>query len=347
MTDDKKPFRQRIADGLASAKKKLVQAAEAVAQFDLFGKYKADGKDIDLPIDITTETVWATYEQMATVFGVGPQAIVKHVQNVYDAGELDRQATSSKMELVRMEGGRTVRRTVDHFNLDMILAVGYRVSGPKANEFRKWASQILKNYLVDGYALNGKRLNNDPAALLRLAQEVRAIRTSEKNLYPQVRETFVLCSLDYDKDSPVARQFFAQSQDRFHFAASEQTAAQIVHARCDSSKPNLGMTTVGNRAPTFEDARIAKNYLAADELRAMEILGEQWLLYAEGMAQRGKTVSMTRLLNKLDELIAVNEYPTFPGYGGNVTRPIADAHVRRELAIYRGLPRPSAERGAP
>lgn len=344
MTDDKKPFRQRLADGIASAKRKVAKAVEAVTQFDLFGKYKTAGTDIDFPIDITQETVWATYEQMAAVFDVQSPAIMKHVANIYESGELERSATASKMEVVRIEGGRPVKRLVEHFNLDMILAVGYRVSGPKANEFRKWASQILKNYLVDGYALNGRRLNNDPAALLRLAQEVRAIRTSEKNLYEQVKETFVLCSLDYDKDDPIARQFFAQSQDRFHFAASEQTAAQIVHARCDGTKPNLGMKSGSNRSPTFEEAKVAKNYLEADELRAMEILGEQWLLYAESMAQRGKTVSMTRLLSKLDELIAVNEYPTFPGYSSGITRAVADAHVRSQLAIYRaGLPPPSSQ----
>lgn len=341
MTDEKKPFRQRIADGIAAAKKKVKEVV-AAAQFDLFGKYKADGKDIDLPIDVTQETIWATQEQMAQLFGVDQSVIARHIKNIFENKEIEETtATHAKIALVRSEGGRSVKREISHYSLDVIFTVGYRVSGSRAAEFRAWANNILKNYLVDGYALNGARLNNDPSALLRLAQEVRAIRTSEKNLYQQVKETFVICSLDYDKDDPVARQFFAQSQDRFHFAASEQTAAQIVHARCDGTKPNLGMKSGSNRSPTFEEAKVAKNYLEADELRAMEILGEQWLLYAEGMAQRGKTVSMARLLNKLDELIAVNEYPNFPGYGSGVNRAVADAHVRAQLAIYRaGLPSP-------
>lgn len=336
---DKKPLGRRIVDKARS----LTAKVSNYIQYDLFGKYRADGQDIDFPIDITQETVWATYEQMASVFGVGPQAIVKHVQNIYEAGELEREATSSKMELVRLEGGRTVKRLVEHFNLDMILAVGYRVSGPRANEFRKWASQILKNYIVEGYALNGKRLAGDPAALRRLSDEVRALRTSEKAMYEQARDMFVMCSVDYDGNSPEARQFFITSQNMFHYAASEQTAAQIVMSRCDGTKTNMGMTTTSNRAPSFADARIAKNYLAADELRSMEILGEQFLLYAESMAHRGKQVSMARLLAKLKELIAMHEYPTFPGYAGQASRDQADAHVRRQIDIYRrALPKRAA-----
>lgn len=276
---DKKPLGQRILDKARSFKTTVTD----FVQYDLFGKFKVGTTEIAFPVDVTGDTVWATYEQMATLFGVQSPAVIKQVNALYAAGELDREATASKMEVVQNEGGRQVRRIIEHFNLDVILAVGYKISGPRAAEFRKWASQILKNYIVEGYALNGKRLAGDPAALFKLAQEVRSLRQSEKSRYEQVREAFKLCALDYDKDASEARTFYAQCQDMFHYAVSEATAAQIVYRRCDASKPNLGMLSLGNKAPTFQDARVAKFYLTGEELRAMEILGEQWLLYGDGI----------------------------------------------------------------
>lgn len=334
MSETKKPLGQRIIDKARTLTAKITD----FVQYDLFGKFKVGTTEIAFPIDVERDTVWATYEQMAALFGVDRTVIVKHVKTVLAEGGVEAAATCAKIAQVRTEGARTVTRDVDHFNLDMILAVGFKVGGPRAIEFRKWAAGILKNYLVEGYALNGRRLANDPAALFKLAQEVRALRQSEKSRYEQVREAFKLCALDYDKDSPEARTFYAQCQDMFHYAVSEATAAQIVYHRCDASKPNLGMLSLGNKAPTFADARIAKYYLTGEELRAMEILGEQWLLYAEGMAQRQKQVSMARLLAKLQEIIAVNEYSTFPGYDGKITRPMADAHVKAQLAQFKALP---------
>ncbi|PTM53594.1 RhuM family protein [Phreatobacter oligotrophus] len=336
MTDVKKPS---LKERVKSAMKGAISAVANTLQLDFFAKFKGeDQREIDFPIDITGETVWATQQQMAALFDVGIPAISKHISNVYGEGELERAATLSKLEIVQSEGGRSVTRSVDHYNLDMILAVGYRVSSKKATEFRKWASQVLKGYIKDGYALNGRRLSSDPAALLRLAQEVRALRTSEKAIYEQVREAFKMSAADYDGSSEEARLFFARSQDAFHYAASENTAAQIVLARCDAAKPNMGMTTAGNVMPTFADAKVAKNYLTSEELRTMQILGEQWLLYTESMSMRGKPLTMARLLAKLDELIGVHEYPVFPGYSGALA-PRRDQHVREQLEIYRKLSR--------
>lgn len=304
--------------------------------FDAFANFKADAGEIAFPIDFEKETVWATYEQMAALFGTQAPAVTKHVSNIYAEGELERDATTSKMEVVRLEGEREVKRTIEHFNLDVILAVGYRVSGKRAADFRKWASSVLKGYIQDGYALNGKKLNSDPEALLKLAQEVRAIRTSEKNLYTQVKETFVECSIDYDKDDPAARTFFSTSQNVFHFAASEQTAAQIVFDRADARLPNMGLTAMGNRTPTAQDITVAKNYCTETELKKMQIVGESWLLYAEGMALQGKQVSMIRLLEKLTELVAVNEFPVFPGYKtGGPSRADADKHAKAQYELFK------------
>ncbi|AZO29786.1 RhuM family protein [Mesorhizobium sp. M1B.F.Ca.ET.045.04.1.1] len=338
----KRTLVQKLKQGAAAA----VSIVKGVVPFDVFAKFKSGGREIDFPIDFEADTVWATYDQMATLFGTQTPAIIKHVTNIYADGEVAKEGTTSKMEVVRREGDRDVRRTLEHFNLDVILAVGYRVSGQRATEFRKWAAKILKGYIEDGYALNGKRLNSDPAALLRLAQEVRAIRTSEKNLYTQVRETFAECSIDYDKDDPAARTFFATSQDTFHFAASEQTAVQIIMSRADASKPNMGLTALGNRLPTAADITVAKNYCSPDELRKMELIGEAWLLYAEGMAMQGKQVSMQRLLTKLKDLVAQYEFPVFNGYSSGPKREDANRHAKAQYELFKrggkSLPRSAA-----
>lgn len=329
----------RIAGAVSSAAKATRRVLKEVAQLDLFARFKLpEGPtEIDFPIDLGRSTVWATQSQMASLFGVDRTVITKHIKNILDDNELDEEeATSAKFALVQMEGGREVTREVDHYSLGMILAVGYRVSSKRAAEFRKWASRVLRGYIEEGYALNGARLKSDPGALANLAQEVRAIRTSEKQLYARVRDTFVACSIDYDPQSEEARKFFSQSQDQFHYAVSERTAAQIILQRADGKAPAMGMTCLGNKTPTLADAKIAKNYMDETELRSMEILGEQWLLYAEGMAIRRNAVSMTRLLNKLSDLIELNEYAVFPGYAGiKGTRIQADEHARRQLELYR------------
>lgn len=332
MTDDKKPG---IVAGIKDALKKVRNfgrsAVDAIARFK-----PDDGAEIDFGIDFGGDTVWATYDQMADLFGVQSPAVIKHVANIYDSGELERDATTSKLEVVRTEGSRQVKREIEHFNLDMVLAVGYRVNSKRATAFRKWASTVLKGYIEDGYALNGKRLDSDPAALLKLARTVRSIRTSEKNLYSQVRETFKECAIDYDPKSATARTFFATSQDVFHYAASEKTAIEIIMSRADATKPNMGMTTVGNKMPTAADVTVAKNYCTEAELRKMELIGEAWLLYAEGMAMQNKQVSQQRLLDKLTALVETHEFPVFPGYRrGGPSRDAANDHAKAQLQLFK------------
>lgn len=325
---------------MANIIKKIVAKATEVAKsvrssFDAFASFKTETSELALPIDFEQDTVWATQKQMAELFGVDQSVIARHIKNVFD-GEIDEtSATHAKFASVQNEGDRQVSREVSHYSLDVILAVGFKVSSKKAVAFRRWASEVLKGYIQDGYALNGKRLNSDPAALLKLAQEVRAIRTSEKNLYNQVRETFAHCAIDYDKDDPAARRFFADSQNVFHFAASEQTAAEIIRSRADASKPNMGLVGLGNRAPTAADVTVAKNYCTASELRKMELIGESWLLYAEGMAMQGKQVSMQRLLDKLSELVGTHEFPVFPGYANRINKAAADSHAKAQYDLFK------------
>lgn len=334
MTEDndspiKRTMGQRLKDGATKA----VAFVRGVVQFDAFAKFRSGSSELDFPIDFDGDTVWSTQEQMAELFGVDRTVVSKHLKNLFQDEELDQTAVCAKFARTASDGKSY---EVLHYSLDAILAVGFKISSKKALAFRKWAATVLKGYIQDGYALNGSRLNSDPAALMRLAQEVRAIRTSEKNLYTQVREAFAQCSIDYDKDDPAARTFFATSQDIFHFAASEQTAIQIIMSRADATKPNMGLTALGNRRPTAEDVKVAKNYCSPDELRKMELVGEGWLLYAEGMAMQGKQVSMERLLQKLRDLIELNEFPVFPGYSrGGPSRDDANRHAKAQLELFK------------
>ncbi len=307
----KRPTFERLKDGVRG----VVDSVKTTLGFDVVARFQDGGTEVDFPIDMEGDTVWATTQQIADLFEIDRSVVSKHIKKIFSTGELDRSsATCAKFAQVRVEGERDVSREVEHFSLDVILAVGYRVSGKRATAFRRWASNVLKGYIQDGYALNGKRLDADPSALLHLAQEVRAIRTSEKNLYSQVREVFSLAAIDYDKDSPEARKFFAEAQDTMHYAATEMTASEIIVKRCDASKPNMGLVALGNQRPTKADVSVAKNYCPADELRRMQLIGEAFLLYVEGIAEQEKQVSMARLLAKFQGMVEFYDYPVFPGY---------------------------------
>jgi hypothetical protein len=307
----KKPVLQRLKDGVRN----VVDTVKTSLGFDLTARFNAGESQIDFPVDMEGDTVWASTQKIADLFEVDRSVASKHIKSIFDSGELeDCPATRAKIAQVGNEGDREVSRMVEHFSLDVILAVGYRVSGKRATAFRKWASQVLKGYIQDGYALDGRRLEKDPAALLSLAQEVRAIRTSEKNLYAQVREVFAVASIDYDKDSDAARKFFSEAQDTMHYAATEKTASEILVERSDASKPNMGLVALGNRRATKADALVAKNYCPPEELRRMQLIGEAFLLYVEGLAEREKQVSMVRLLEKFKAMVAFYDYPVFPGY---------------------------------
>ena len=336
---DKPGLVRQIAGKAAAVIAKVRDVAREAAQLDFFARFKEPDSDreIDLPVDVGHDTMWATQAKMAELFGVDQSVIARHIKNVFAENELEEtEATHAKFASVQNEGGRAVTRQVSHYNLDVILAVGYRVSSKKATAFRQWATRVLKGYVEEGYALNGARLRSDPAALQRLAEQVRAIRTSEKALYQRVRDTFAACAIDYDPSSREATAFFAYTQDALHYAVSEHTAAQIVLARADGTKPHMGMVGLGNKAPTLEDAKVAKNYMNRDELRSLELLGEAWLIYAESITHRGMQVSMARLLAKVNELILANEYKAFPGYDKvNSSRPVANEHAKRQLEVYR------------
>lgn len=300
---------------LAKSKRDREAALKASAQIE-FELVRFDGElaPVELNFDWSHETVWATQRQIADLFGINVPAVSKHISNIFESGELEPEATVSKMEIVRREGGRSVAREVEHYNLDVILSVGYRVSSVKATEFRKWATQTLRRYITDGFALNESRLRSDPNALRDLAAQVRALRSEEKTIYEAVRDCFKVASLDYDKDSPKVRSFYAKLQDKFLFAITGKTASELILERADADKHNMGLTSTKGSLPSKEDVKVGKNYLYRDEIYVLHILCEQFLLYAESRAIRGKSMTMDDLANKLDELLKTNEYAVFAGY---------------------------------
>lgn len=290
-------------------------AVEAARQLEMvLMRYDGENAPIDFNVDWTHETVWATQRQMAELFGKDADTIGHHIAQLYDGGEFDRAATTAKFAVVRMEGMRSVTREIDHYNLDVILVIGYRVNGSRAAEFRKWANGVLKRYITDGFALNETRLRSDTEALRKLAAEVRALRSEEISIYEAVRDCFKLAATDYDKDSPAVRSFYARLQDKFLYAITGLTASQLIMDRADATKINMGVVASKKDKPTLAEARVGKNYLQREEIYILHILCEQFLLYAESKALRGQSMTMAELSAKLDGLLETNEYAVFPGY---------------------------------
>lgn len=286
-------------------------------------------------IDFERETIWATQKQMADVFGVGVPAIAKHLSSIFAEGELSSSATISKMEIVAQEGARTVKRTVDHYNLDAIISVGYRVNSAKATEFRKWATGILKDYIVKGFALDDQRFAEARlGAFQELVDRVRKIRTSEKQFYTKITDIFATAT-DYRSNSEAAQHFFASVQNMMHYAVHGHTAPELIVERIDAGKQALGLTHwSGNNGVTAADAQVAKNYLDELEMKKLELLSEQFLSYAELQAYERRPMTMSDWASKLVNFLEFNEQNILSGRG-TVSRSQAIARVNEELKKYR------------
>ena len=327
-----------------AAAKSAAKASEVAAQLELsLVHFREKDLDIAFNFDISKETIWATQAQMAELFGREVSTINEHIKTVLREGELSEDSVIRKFPITAGDG-----KTYDtnHYNLDMVLSVGYRVSSTKATKFRQWATQTLKAYLTDGFVINEKRMSEDSRALGKLAATVRKIRSDEKNIFRAVRDCFAAMASDYDHASPAARHFFARLQDKFVYAVNEKTSAQVVLERADGRKPVMGMTSL-DRMPTAKDAVVGKNYLDSDELYAMHIICEQFLLFVETKAIRGQAMTMIELGQKFNDLLEVSDYPVFPGYGDPL-RGEANEHALAELELFRDgvrrgeLPKPSA-----
>ena len=283
------------------------------------------------------ETFWLTQKAMAELFNVNVPAVSKHLQNIYEEGELERDSTISKMETVQQEGERQVRRTVDHYNLDAIIAVGYRVNSKKATRFRQWATKTLREYIQKGFVINDEMMKNGRPFgrdyFDELLERIREIRASERRAYQKIADVFEQCSYDYDKNSETTKAFYAFVQNKLHYAVTGKTAAELISERATLDSPTMGLTT-WKGAPDGKilksDTLIAKNYLNEKEVTRLNRLVTMFIDYAELMAEDEQPMSMQDWLNETDRFLTNNRRRVLDSKG-HVSR---DAAAKKVSDIY-------------
>lgn len=290
-------------------------------QYLLYSMPDADGK---VQVVIKGETLWCTQKAMAQLFGVGVPAISKHLKNIFTEGELNPDTTISKMETVVNRGIRgEVQELIDFYSLDAIIAVGYRVSSLKATRFRQWATKILNEYIKKGFAMDDERLKQGTAVFGKdyfreLLERVRSIRASERRIWQQITDIYAECSTDYDKNSPTTKDFYAMIQNRFHYAITGQTAAEIIYSKADHTKEHMGLTTWKN-APDGRvlksDVSIAKNYLQEKKIRQLERAVTGFFDYIEDLIERENTFNMAQFSASVNEFLKFRKYQILPDKG--------------------------------
>lgn len=299
---------------------KPIKPSDELSEFIL---YTAPSGEVRIEIYVQNETVWLTQQKIADLFGVDRTVVTKHLKNIYIEGELEKNATSAKYAQVQKEGEREVKRNIEFYNLDAIISVGYRVNSTKATQFRIWATKTLKEYIIKGFAIDDERLKQGKTVFGKdyfreLLERVRSIRASERRIYQQVTDIFAECSIDYDPQSPITKKFYAMVQNKFHFAITGKTAAEIIYLKADSNKENMGLTTWKN-APDGRilksDTSIAKNYLQEKEIKQLERTVTGYFDYIEGLIERENTFTMEQLALSVNKFLAFNEYKVLEGLG--------------------------------
>ncbi|MFK7871280.1 MAG: RhuM family protein [Roseobacter sp.] len=283
---------------------------------------------LSFALDPGTETIWATQAQMAELFDTSQQNISHHLKGIFETGELDEPSNTKNIGIARST------KPVRVYSLDTVISVGYRVNSKAATRFRQWATQTLKAYIEEGYVLNDRALRESPEKLNKLAAELRALRSEEKQIYAKVRECFKISASDYQPSSQQVKTFYALLQDKFHHAVTGQTGAKLVMDRADHREEYMGVQTFKGKEPNTSEVVVGKNYLSRDELYSLHLLSEQFLLFAEASALRGNKMTMATLHDKLDRLLEVNDYPVFEGWK-NFNKGIAEKHAKAELLLYK------------
>lgn len=313
--------------------------------------YQSDDGRIRLETRLENETLWMTQSQMAELFGCSADNISLHLKNIFEESELVESSTTEDFSVVRLEGGRQVSRNIKHYNLDAIISVGYRVKSVIATRFRIWATQQLKEYIIKGFVMDDERLKNPPVVgssmpdyFDEMLERVRSIRASERRMYLRVREIFTLAA-DYAPSLPETTQFFKVIQNKLHFAATGMTAAELIATRADHAKPNMGLSTWQKDEVRKTDVVIAKNYLAENEVSALNRIVTMWLDYAEDQAKRRKQVFMQDWTEKLDEFLRFNERAVLTGAGG-ISKKQADAKAGVEFEKFEAVRRIAKENQA-
>lgn len=303
--------------------------------------YSSPEEDVKVMALVKDETIWLTQKAMAELFDVNVPGISKHLKNIYDEGELSESATVSILETVQNESGRSVKRNVSFYNLDAIISVGYRVNSAKATKFRIWATGILKEYIKKGFVLDDERLKQGNAVFGKdyfkeLLERVRSIRASERRIWQQITDIFAECSIDYDKDSEITKKFFATVQNKFHYAITGQTAAEIVYERADHKKEHMGLTTWKN-SPSGRvlksDVNIAKNYLSEKQIRQLERAVSGYFDYIEDLIEREIAFNMEQFSASVNEFLEFRRYDILDG-NGKVSRDQADEKAFGEYEIF-------------
>lgn len=308
-----------------------------------FLMYTVEDSDVTVNVIIKDETIWLSQKGMAELFNVEIPAISKHLSNIYTEGELLEDLTVSKMEIVQQEGNRQVRRKIDYYSLDAIISVGYRVNSKRATNFRIWATKVLKEYMIKGFALDDERLKQGKTAFGKdyfkeLLERVRSIRASERRIWQQITDIFAECSIDYDRDSPTTKMFYAMVQNKFHFAITKHTAAEIIYNRADHKKEHMGLTTWKNSPDgriLKSDVTIAKNYLDEKQIRQLERAVTGYFDYIEDLIERENTFTMEEFSASVNEFLAFRRYEVLPDKNkGSVSRQEAWDKAQKEYDIF-------------
>ena len=285
-------------------------------------------------VTFTDEDIWLTQNQLAEIYKTTQENISMHISNIYKENELPKDSTNKKFLLVQNEGSRSVKRNIDHYNLDMIIALGYRVQSEVAVRFRIWATQRLHEYIQKGFTMDDERLKQGGNRYFKeLLQRIRDIRSSERNFYQQVTDIYAT-SIDYDPRADITKKFFATVQNKLHYAVHEHTAAELIYDRVDNEKPYVGMTNFKGDYVTIDDVKIAKNYLSEIELQRLNLLVSQFLDFAELQALEQRTMKMQDWVEELDNQILLNRRKILEG-NGKISHEDAIAKAEKEFQIYR------------
>ena len=296
--------------------------------------YQDDNEITRVSVRFADEDLWLTQKQLAEIYDTTQENISLHVSNIYADGELDENRTYKKFLLVQTEGKRQVRRNIDHYNLDMIIALGYRIQSQIAMRFRRWATQRLHEYIQKGFAMDDERLKQGGNRYFReLLQRIRDIRSSERNFYQQVTDIYATAT-DYDPRDEITKMFFATVQNKLHYAVHENTAAEIVYNRVDNEKPFVGMTNFKGNYVTKDDVKIAKNYLSEMELQRLNLLVSGFLDFAEFQALEMNPMTMKDWIEVLDNQIIAHKRKVLIGKG-NISHRQAIEKAEKEFEIYR------------
>ena len=303
--------------------------------------YTTASGDVRIEVYFEGETFWLTQRRMADLFGVEVQTVNYHLKEIFKTGELPEESTIRKFRIVQMEGKREVSREVDFYNLDAIIAVGYRVNSYQATQFRIWATKTLREYIIKGFVLDDERLKQGPRFgkdyFDELLERIREIRASERRFYQKITDIYAQCSIDYDPRAEITQTFYKTVQNKLHWAITGHTAAELIAQRADATKPNMGLTTWKN-APKGKiqktDVTVAKNYLSEKEISDLNRIVSMYLDYAENQASRQIPMKMTDWISKLDAFLQFNEYELLQD-AGKVSHAIAQELATNAFEQYR------------